>query len=60
MTIRICPTCSETQHLESYGSRGALFVHSKSGQMPCKLTKENWGEDAEADQAGEEDPKAMV
>lgn len=59
MTIRICPTCGETQHLESYGFRGALFIHSKSGQMPCKLTTEKRGEDAEQ-REGEEDPAAMV
>lgn len=60
MTIRICPTCGETQHLELYGFQGALFVHSKTGQMPCTLTQGKRDNDADEQHNGEEDSKAMV
>lgn len=57
--IRECPTCGETQHLELYGFQGALFVHSKTGQMPCKLIKEKQDNDADK-QRNEEDSETMV
>jgi hypothetical protein len=37
MNIRICPTCGETQHLEDYGYKGALFIHTATGKMTCSL-----------------------
>lgn len=59
MTLRTCPTCGETQHLESYGRSGsALFVHSKTRQLTCKLPTKESSDEQQYDH--KEDSKAVV